>query len=107
MVKTISPKALKERLDAGEAITVIDVRESWELRQSSVPFATHIPMNDIPGRVDELPKDVPVVIMCKVGGRSERVTEYLDSLGYENVFNLEGGILAWAGQIDPALPRGY
>jgi rhodanese-related sulfurtransferase len=107
MLKTISPKALKERLDAGEAITVIDVREGWELQRSALDFATHIPMNSIPDRIDEVPKDTPVVIMCKVGGRSEAVTEYLDSLGYDNVINLEGGILGWAREVDPALPKIY
>jgi rhodanese-related sulfurtransferase len=107
MMKVISAQALRERLDAGEAITVIDVREGWELQRSAVDFAKHIPMNDIPDRIDEVPKDSPVVIMCKVGGRSAQVTEYLDSLGYENVSNLEGGILGWARQIDPALPKIY
>jgi rhodanese-related sulfurtransferase len=107
MVKTISPKALRERLDTGEAITVIDVREAWELQRSSLPFATHIPMNDLPARVDEVPKDVPVVVMCKMGGRSERVVEYLDALGYTNVINLEDGIMGWAAQVDPKVNARY
>ena len=103
----ITPKDLKTRIDAGEAITVIDVREGWELAIAHVDFAEHIPMNDIPERLADVPRDVPVVIMCKVGGRSAQVAAYLQQQGYNNVLNLTGGILRWAKEVDPALPKIY
>jgi len=103
----INPKTLKARLDAGEAITVIDVREAWELAITHVDFAQHIPMNSIPDRLADVPHDVPVVIMCKVGGRSAQVAGYLQAQGYNNVLNLSGGILQWATDIDPSLPNAY
>jgi rhodanese-related sulfurtransferase len=101
----ITPKELKQRLDAGEAITVIDVREPWELKIARLDFAQHIPMGDILERIGEVPRDVPVVIMCHVGGRSAQVTDYLNSIGYDNVLNLNSGITGWAVQVDPTLKR--
>jgi rhodanese-related sulfurtransferase len=101
----ITPKELKQRLDAGEAITVIDVREPWELKIARLDFAQHIPMGDILERIGEVPRDVPVVIMCHVGGRSAQVTDYLNSIGYDNVLNLDSGITGWAVQVDPTLKR--
>lgn len=103
----ITPRQLKARLDAGETLTVIDVREGWELALSRVSFATHIPMNDIPARLADVPHDVPVVIMCKVGGRSAQVAAYLHGQGFDNVLNLSGGILGWATDCDPSLPTSY
>lgn len=107
MFGSITPRELKTRLDSGEAITVIDVREDWELEVSKVDFATHIPMNEIPGRMDEIPQDGPVVFLCRTGHRSARVAEYLASMGWENVMNLENGILGWAADVDPSLPGFY
>jgi rhodanese-related sulfurtransferase len=107
MVNAISPKELKTRLDSGEPITVIDVREEWELDISKVDFATHIPMNEIPARTDEIPQDGVVVFMCKAGGRSARVVEYLQSMGWDNLMNLDRGILGWAADVDPVLPSFY
>lgn len=103
MVKKITAKALKAQLDAGEAIRVIDVREDYEVAVGALPFAEHIPMNDVPDRMDDIPKTGTVVIMCKVGGRSERVVEFLNSMGYDNLMNLDGGIMRWAAEIDPTI----
>jgi len=102
-ITNITPKELKARLDQGELITVIDVRESWELAKGRTTFATHIPMDDIPDRLADIPHDVPVVIMCHLGGRSAQVTAYLNGQGYENVVNLDGGIARWAADVDPAV----
>jgi adenylyltransferase/sulfurtransferase len=106
-VADITPKDLKARLDAGEKITVIDVRESFELAITQLDFAKHIPMNSIPERLADVPRDVPVVVMCKVGGRSGQVAGYLQGQGYTNVLNLTGGILRWAADVDPSLPKIY
>ncbi len=104
---SITPKALKARLDAGEKIRVIDVRDDWELAITKLDFADHIPMDEIASRADEISEDEPIVLMCRTGHRSERVLDYFTSMGYDNVLNLEGGILQWAAEVDPTLPRFY
>jgi rhodanese-related sulfurtransferase len=63
-------------------------------------------MNTIPDNLDKLPKDKPLVVMCHVGGRSAQVTHWLRAQGYDNAVNLDGGIVAWAAQIDPNVKKG-
>jgi rhodanese-related sulfurtransferase len=70
-----------------------------------VAEARHIPMREIPARIDEIDRRVPLVVMCHSGGRSRRVAEFLLSNGFLNVFNLRGGIDAWSTEIDPQVPR--
>src|SRR5688572_9143098 len=105
-MKDITAKQLKARLDAGEDITIIDVREDWEVAQSKLTQAIHIPMNDVPDQVDQIPKDKPLVIMCHTGRRSEQVALWLESNeDYEDVLNLVGGIESWSVDVDPSIPR--
>jgi rhodanese-related sulfurtransferase len=106
-VAEITPTELKHRLDNGERIDVIDVRESWELSIMCLPFARHIRMIEILGRLPEIPRGYPVVFFCRTGSRSTRTVEILQLRGYDNVYNLQGGILAWAHEIDPQLPQYY
>ncbi|UGQ15239.1 rhodanese-like domain-containing protein [Yinghuangia sp. ASG 101] len=73
---------------------VLDVREDDEWRAGHVAGAVHIPMGTLIGRVDEVPKDRRVYVMCRVGGRSGQVTQYLDAHGWD-VANIDGGMLAW------------
>jgi adenylyltransferase/sulfurtransferase len=94
---------LKQRIDQGEAPVVIDVREPFEYQICNIG-AQLIPMNEVPARLDEIPRDREVIIQCKSGGRSQRVAEFLQQSGYTNVANLSGGILAWAATIDPTMP---
>ena len=103
MVHELSVETLKSRLDAGEQPLVIDVREAHELEISSVTFARHIPMGQVPDRVGELDPEVPVIVMCRSGGRSMQVARFLESRGFRSVSNLTGGILAWGERIDPSL----
>jgi len=103
MVQEITPKALKARLDAGEAIPIIDIRESWELEQSRLDGAIHIPMNDIPDSLDQIPTDKPVVLMCHLGQRSAFVADWMNGRGYDKVYSLAGGIDAWADEVDPSV----
>src|SRR5262245_36599058 len=92
--------------DAGaEGVTLLDVREHDELSIASVAGARHIPMREIPARLAELDRDRPIVVMCHSGGRSRRVADYLSSNGFQQVFNLRGGIDAWSTEIDPQVPR--
>ena len=101
----IGVEELKRRHDAGEEIVLLDVREEDELQTAAIPWATWIPMNEIPNRTEELPRDVPIVVMCHAGGRSARVTRFLQHSGFTNAVNLAGGIDDWAARIDPSLPR--
>jgi rhodanese-related sulfurtransferase len=86
-------------------VTLLDVREPAELALAAVDGALHIPMRDVPARLTELDPDHPLVVMCHSGGRSRRVAEFLAANGFEQVFNLNGGIDAWSLQIDPRVPR--
>jgi rhodanese-related sulfurtransferase len=103
MVEELTVEELKARIDAGENPLVIDVREAWELEISSLPFARHLPMGEIPSRLGELDPAVPLIIMCRSGGRSLQVGRFLESRGFRSVANLSGGILAWGERIDPSL----
>jgi adenylyltransferase/sulfurtransferase len=62
-------------------------------------------MNEVPDHIDEIAKDKPVVIHCRSGARSGRIVEYLESQGFDNLYNLKGGILAWADEIDPNMSK--
>ena len=96
---------LKALLDRGETPVVLDVREAKELAIARFPFPVlHIPMGDVPRRVAELPKGVPVVCACRSGGRSAQVAGWLKRQGVDAV-NLEGGILAWSRRIDPEISQ--
>ncbi|MCI0709681.1 MAG: hypothetical protein L0154_05900 [Chloroflexi bacterium] len=109
MIQDITPQELKEKLDNNEDIVVIDVRELWELDITKVDFAEHIVMNTIPQRLDDIPDDKPVVFICRTGSRSTQVALFLMQNGWdpEYLYNLDGGILAWARDIDPSLPTHY
>ena len=97
-------RELKERMDRKEDLLLLDVREPAELQVSRIEGSLTIPMGDVPGRLDELDRDREIVVHCKSGGRSAKVVQFLVRQGYERVHNLEGGINAWAEEIDPKLP---
>ena len=86
-------------------VVLLDVREHAELAIAAVDGARHIPMREVPARLDDLDPAKPLVVMCHSGGRSRRVAEFLQGNGYTNVFNLKGGIEAWSTQIDSRVPR--
>ncbi len=83
--------ALQERDD----VVLIDVREQSEYDEAHIPGITLIPMSEFQSRVDEVPTDKTVVLTCRSGNRSGQVYDYLNQLGYDNIHNMEGGILAW------------
>ncbi len=89
----------------GAAHTLLDVREPHELAVCAIEGAVHIPMGEVPGRLDGLPMDAPLVVMCHHGMRSLRVMRFLREAGWHNAVNLEGGIDAWARQVDDTMPR--
>lgn len=101
----ITVEELAARRDTGEPLLVLDVREPDEIATAALDGATTIPMGEIPQRYDELPRDVPIVVMCHAGGRSARVTQFLNANGFPSAVNLDGGIDAWSVRIDPSVPR--
>jgi adenylyltransferase/sulfurtransferase len=105
MTPEISVHDLKAKQDAAERFVLLDVREPDELETVSLPGATHIPMGQVPQHLDELPHDQDIVVMCHHGGRSERVTGFLNANGFPNAKNLAGGIDAYAVEIEPSLAR--
>jgi rhodanese-related sulfurtransferase len=102
MPQEISPTELRTRLGTADAPVVLDVREPWELDIARLHGTLDIPMNEVPARLVDLPKDRDIVVMCRSGGRSSKVADYLHRMGYR-VANLTGGILAWARDVDPTL----
>jgi molybdopterin/thiamine biosynthesis adenylyltransferase/rhodanese-related sulfurtransferase len=103
-IPQITPVELKRRLDAGEEVFVLDVREPHEYQIVNIG-APLIPLGDLPNRVNELDPNREIVIHCKSGGRSQRAAEFLKQSGFKNVVNLAGGITAWATDVDPKLPK--
>ena len=101
----ISVDDLKRRHDGGENIMLLDIREPDEIETVSIPWATTIPMGELTARIDELPHDATIAVMCHAGGRSARVTAFLEQHGFTNAYNVTGGIDAWAERIDPSLAR--
>lgn len=84
---------------------LLDVREPHEYAQAKIEGSVLIPLGELPSRFAEVPKDRPVVVQCRMGGRSAKAVEYLQSQGYTNVRNLTGGINAWSQQVDPSVPQ--
>ena len=96
---------LKQELDSGAPLCVLDVRETRELAVARFPFdVLHVPMGQVPARLDEIPADRRIVCACRSGARSAQVASFLKANGRDAV-NLEGGILAWATRLDPSIPR--
>lgn len=102
---TLTPVELSERLARGDRLQVIDVREPIELEIAPMPGALSIPLGTLPGRVDELDREVSIVVVCHHGIRSASACSWLAREGYVNVFNLSGGIDAWSTDVDPGLSR--
>jgi adenylyltransferase/sulfurtransferase len=103
-IPEIQPEELKRRLDAGEDIYVLDVREPHEYQICNLGGHL-IPLGDLPKRVHELDSSREIVVHCKSGGRSAKAVEFLRQSGFKRASNLTGGILAWATKIDPSLPK--
>lgn len=104
MLKEMSPGEFAARAAAGQPPMLLDIREEWELAIARIDDAVHIPMGDIPARLGELEPDRDIVVLCRSGGRSAQVARFLEQQGYQRVWNLAGGILAWSEQLDPSIP---
>lgn len=103
-VDEIPPKALKRLLDSGSRVVLLDVREPFEYEMCHIGGSTLIPAGELERRLGELDKADEIVVYCHVGVRSARAAEFLTSRGFKRIRNLSGGIRAWAGEVDPAMP---
>jgi len=104
-IRQISPKDLKKRLDAGEKIPLIDVREQAE-REIATLGGELIPMDTVLDNLSKIPREGDVVIYCRSGGRSGQVVAGLQAhCGYTNLINLEGGILRWSDEVDDSVQK--
>jgi adenylyltransferase/sulfurtransferase len=104
-VPTITVQDLKTKLDRGDKFRLIDVREPFEWDICRIPGATLIPLGQLPSRMSELDSADEIVLQCKSGGRSARALKLLQEAGFSKLNNLEGGITAWAEQIDTSVPK--
>ncbi|GAB1422053.1 hypothetical protein MASR2M15_22600 [Anaerolineales bacterium] len=91
---------ISQYMNSNQPYTLLDVREKQEYAEARISGSLHIPMHQVPGECDNLPQDLPLIVMCRSGQRSLMVADVLSSMGFENLLNLDGGILAWikAGQ---------
>ncbi len=101
----ITPVELKQRMDKGDKVFVLDVREPNEYQINKIAGSTLIPLGELPRRYQELPKDVEIITQCKMGGRSQKALEFLRTVGFTKVKNLKGGILGWIDTVDPTQPK--
>jgi adenylyltransferase/sulfurtransferase len=104
-IPAISTHELKRKLDAHEALELIDVREPFEYEIARIDGAKLIPLTEIADRTGELQREQPIIVHCHSGMRSAQAVRLLQQRGFSNVYNLEGGIDAWSDQIDPSVPK--
>ena len=107
MIAEIGPRELDAwRHDAGrEAPVIVDVREPWEFAICRIDGSRALPLQALPGALDELPRDRDLVIVCHHGVRSFHAAAWLARAGFTRVTNLRGGLAAWAEAVDPAMQR--
>lgn len=102
---TITPIELKARIDKGEKLVLLDVREQWEFDLAKITGSTLIPLGTLPQSVAKLNRDSEIIAICHHGMRSADATNFLLQQGFPNVKNLVGGIDAWSAQVDRSVPR--
>jgi adenylyltransferase/sulfurtransferase len=97
---------LKQKLDKGEDIQIIDVREPNEYAVARIPNSIHIPLGQVLNRMSEIDPSRETVVHCKMGGRSAKAIEALTRAGFQgSLANLKGGITAWSNDVDPSVPK--
>jgi rhodanese-related sulfurtransferase len=101
----ISPKELKTRLDKGDKLVLVDVREEWEYALAKLNDSILIPLATLPQSLAQLNRDSEIIAICHHGMRSADATNFLLQQGFQKVKNLVGGIDAWSTQVDGTVPR--
>ncbi|GIW54362.1 MAG: rhodanese domain protein [Nitrospiraceae bacterium] len=102
---TITPRDLKARLDKGDKLVLLDVREPWEHSLAKIEGSILIPLGTLPQSLDKLDRQAEIIAYCHHGMRSADAAGFLLQQGFANVKNLVGGIDAWSVQVDPSVPR--
>lgn len=92
---TITPQEVRERLNNGESLNIIDVREDEEVAKGMIPGAQHIRLGDLPERLNDIKQTGEIILVCRSGGRSGRACEYLEHMGFSGLKNMVGGMLKW------------
>ena len=107
MIDQLPATALRRWLDdaSRDAPLILDVRERWECAICAIPDAQWMPMQEVPARWSELPRQQDIVVVCHHGMRSLQVAHYLERAGFSGLYNLSGGIAGWASEVDPAMPQ--
>ena len=98
-MKEISTAEVQRRLEAGEPLNLIDVREVAEVQEGHIPGIVNIPLGTLPERVNELDKNKPYIMICRSSARSGQATAFLESKGFDAT-NMVGGMLAWEGEVE-------
>jgi adenylyltransferase/sulfurtransferase len=105
-MEEITSTELKQRLDQGDDIQIVDVREDAEVAVGRIPNSKHIPLAQVLTRMNEIDPNRETVVHCKMGGRSARAIEALQRSGFKGkLMNLKGGILGWSDEVDPSVPK--
>jgi rhodanese-related sulfurtransferase len=105
-MEEITSTELKQRLDKGDDIQIIDVREANEVAIGHIPNSVHIPLAQVLSRMDEIDPNRETVVHCKMGGRSARAIDALQRSGFKGkLMNLKGGIIGWSNEVDPSVPK--
>ncbi|MFA6029354.1 MAG: rhodanese-like domain-containing protein [Elusimicrobiota bacterium] len=104
-VPSITVEELKAKYDARQSFTLVDVREPDEHERCRLPGSKLIPLGELPQRFGELRVSDEIIVHCRSGGRSAKAARFLKEKGFAKVFNLTGGILAWAERVDPSMPK--
>lgn len=100
----ITAEEVRRLQGAGEQFTFLDCREPWEYQAAHIAGTTHIPMPDIPARIQELDPDEHIIVICHHGVRSMNVTAWLRQQGFEKAQSVAGGIDRWSRTVDPKIP---
>lgn len=105
-MEEITSTELKQRLDRGEDIQIVDVREDVEVAIGRIPNSLHIPLAQVLARMNEIEPNRETVVYCKMGGRSARAIDALQRSGFRGkLVNLKGGIIGWSNEVDPSVPK--
>ena len=103
-MRDLSVEELARRRASAAPFVLLDVREPFELERVALEGAVHIPMRSVPARIGELDPNAATAVLCHHGGRSEQVARFLEAAGFTDVYNVEGGIDAYARRVDLTLP---
>lgn len=105
MIDHFEPTQVADLLAGDDPPLLLDVREDWERAVAHIEGSHHLPMAEVPSRLDEIPADRAIVVVCHHGLRSALVARWLDARGRSQIVNLEGGIDRWAEAVDANVPR--